>query len=86
MIGDVDELAGSFLGGEVSSGLDRLAKLGALGALAREPEHVRSPFEVDAEPGVAGLGADGAADANLQEPAANPPLADVVAAPPRSRA
>jgi hypothetical protein len=86
MIGDVDELAGSFLGGEVSSGLIVLRNLAPSEHWHESPSTSRSPFEVDAEPGVAGLGADGAADANLQEPAANPPLADVVAAPPRSRA
>jgi hypothetical protein len=45
----VDDRGGRSACGLGSSGLDRLAKLGALGALEPEPEHVPLAVEVDAD-------------------------------------
>ena len=61
-----------------ASGLDSLARLGALGALGRELEHVPLPLEVDAERDVAGLVADGPPARTFKNQRPGLPLADVV--------
>ena len=71
MIEEVDQLAGGLRRWGSVLGSHRLAKLGSLGALGRDPQHLSLPLEVDAERRSRPC-AYGAAGADLKEPAAGP--------------